>query len=356
MWNTKFPLKFVHLEKRLQEQKTKLHIPIISMQNIREISTKLPYPLSPEELKLFLGYHHEIRSLVYFEDLPDFIVLDTQWLSDAFKCIVTAKQFQVVPSRHGMKVKLKDFNERGILHSEVLNEMFNNEQNILHKHLDHKKDILNVMEKFDIIIPRNEKSCYYVPCMVNSTEDDIYNLFGVTKKSTWLFYQFDFLPPHLINHLIASLCRKYEVADYCKNTECKIALFKGSVVLNLENARKTTKLYLRLCSDCIQIQVWRFEDALPQSGFYKSIDKFVTEEINKIVSRRFKKSSANYDKFSKLECGFKKPVSFTETNDLSREQNTNQYCELCRKTHVITDEWSYLQGATQRVSKIFSNV
>ncbi|CAG2202681.1 unnamed protein product [Mytilus edulis] len=127
-WNKEYPLKFIQLEKCLQERKKGLSIPIITLKELEQISLETPMPMNAEELMLFLKFHHEIRALVYFEDLPEFIVLDTQWLSDAFKCIVTAEKFQSDISRYRMKDKLKDLNLRGILHSEVLEDIFKNEK------------------------------------------------------------------------------------------------------------------------------------------------------------------------------------------------------------------------------------
>ncbi|CAC5398136.1 unnamed protein product [Mytilus coruscus] len=100
-WNKDYPLKFIQLEQRLQEKKKEL--PIITYQEIKHISTDTPKPLSKEELILFLEFHHELRSLVYFKDLPENIILDTQWLSDAFKCIVTARKFQATCSTKNQK-------------------------------------------------------------------------------------------------------------------------------------------------------------------------------------------------------------------------------------------------------------
>ncbi|VDI49311.1 Hypothetical predicted protein [Mytilus galloprovincialis] len=92
-WNKEYPLKFIQLEQRLQEKKKEL--PIISYQEMKNISSDTPKPLSEEELILFLEFHHELRALVYFKDLSEYIILDTQWLSDAFRCIVTAQKFRI---------------------------------------------------------------------------------------------------------------------------------------------------------------------------------------------------------------------------------------------------------------------
>ncbi|XP_076082619.1 uncharacterized protein LOC143053718 [Mytilus galloprovincialis] len=344
-WNKDYPLKFIQLEKLLQKKKKEL--PIITLQELKHISTGPTNPLKDEELMLYLKYHHEIKALVYFEDLPDYIILDTQWLSDAFKCIVTAKKFRNVSIKN--QKRWKEFHCKGKLHREVIEEMFKKEQNILYKHKDH---ILKVMEKFDIIIRPTisntdvpgEKQCYYVPCMIKAEpEYDIYQLFNVTEntcqKSTWLCFKFKFLPPYLMNHLIASLCREYQVAEIATSEQKRqIALFRGSAVFELQKTTKLRKLLVMKSLNTIQIQVWQFGKQI-ERGLYNYIANFVTEEIIKIIDTRFKMSNVKFEK--KWECGLTKPEYVTGSNEFSEEQIENiYYCDICRTTHTFTDEWS----------------
>ncbi|VDI34788.1 Hypothetical predicted protein [Mytilus galloprovincialis] len=349
-WNQVYPLKFIQLEKRLQEKKKEF--PIISFNEIQQISTDTPNPLNDEELILFLEFHHELRALVYFKDLRSYIILDTQWMSDAFRCIVTAKKFRYISFRH--RTKWDELSSRGKLHNEVLDDIFSKSENTFSKHKDH---ILNVMEKFDIIIRPNisgterdvgdDKPLYYIPCMIKSEpECDIYEMFNVTEntctKSTWLCYMFRFLPPHLMNHLIASLCRKYKVAEVVTKAQKKqIALFRSSAVFELEKTTKLTKLHIMKCPNWIQIQVWQFGKER-EGGSYKYIDNFVTNEIDKIIRTRFKMYNVNF--WKNWECGLTIPESVTGSNDFSEEQFSEYYCEKCTSTHTFIDEWQDLNS------------
>ncbi|XP_071150600.1 uncharacterized protein, partial [Mytilus edulis] len=356
-WNTDYPLKFIQLEKHLQEKKKEL--PIITFKELKHISTETSEPLRYEELILFLKFHHEIRALVYFEDLPDYIILDPQWLSDAFKCIVTAKEFRAASIQN--QQLWKEFYHKGKLHEAVLEDIFQNEKNIFYEHKEH---ILNVMEKFDIIIrpikpggnSGNDANCYYVPCIVKAQpECDIYKMFNVTedtcKKSTWLCFKFRFLPPHLINHVIASLFREYEVAevgvlqqDEGPNTSQRvIALFRGTAVFELKKTSKLTKLLITTCPNIILIQILEFgRKSILERGMYKHIADFVTDEIHKIISTRFKMTNVKFEK--KWDCGQTKPESVIASNDFSAEEIEEYYCDKCRTTHEFRDEWSDLQG------------
>ncbi|VDI03474.1 Hypothetical predicted protein, partial [Mytilus galloprovincialis] len=358
-WNKDYPLKFIQLEKRLQEKKKELLI--ISIQEMKHLSVDSSKPLSEAELTLFLKYHHEIRSLVYFEDLPNHIILDTQWLSDAFKCIFTAEKFQLKIKTFKNKEKWDDLNQRGVLHSEVLGDIFKNEQSILSKHKDH---ILKVMEKFDIIIrpitseedATTEISCYYVPCMVKEKpECDIYQMFKVTedtcKKSTWFCFKFNFLPPHLINHLIASLCREYEVAKVAKTKQKKteIALFRGTAIFDLQKTR-LQKLLITKCPNLIQIQILEFMmSTIIKRGSYSHIADLVEREIIKLISTRYKMTIVTFER--KWECGWVKPDSVKGSNVFIEEQNTEYFCEACTATHKWIDEWSKQHGRGKGIKR-----
>ncbi|VDI67115.1 Hypothetical predicted protein [Mytilus galloprovincialis] len=362
-WNKEYPLKFIQLEKRLQEKKKRL--PIITFQELKHISTEVSEPLRDDELILYLKFHHEIRALLYFEDLPEYIILDTQWLADAFKCIVTAKKCRALCIKN--QQNWKEFYHKGKLHREVLEDIFKEEEVMLYKHKEH---ILNVMEKFDIIIPiksvtnaASGTSCYYVPCIVKAEpECDIYKMFNVTenncKKSTWLCFNFTFLPPHLINHVIASLCMKYEVAevgvvqqeDRQNTSQRAIALFRGTAVFELNKTSKLTKLLITTCPNVILIQILEFgRNFIIERGSYKHIADFVADEINNIISTRFKMTNVKFVK--KWECGLTKPESVIGSNHFCAEGIKEYYCEKCTSTHEFTDEWSDLQSQTLCVSK-----
>ncbi|XP_052096698.1 uncharacterized protein LOC127731870 [Mytilus californianus] len=187
-------------------------------------------------------------------------------------------------------------------------------------------------------------------------ECDIYEMFNVTEntcnKSTWLCYKFRFLPPHLMNHLIASLCRKYKVAEVVtKEQKRQIALFRDSAVFELQKTTKLAKLHILKCPNWIQIQVWQFEKG---RQMYKYIDDFVTEEIVKIISTRFKMSNVKFKK--KWECGQTRPESVTGLFDYPEDQDTKYYCETCRIAHEFTGEWSDLQYRTVDLLQSSANV
>ncbi|CAC5383456.1 unnamed protein product [Mytilus coruscus] len=212
------------------------------------------------------------------------------------------------------------------------------------------------MERFDIIIRPNmsetadEKPCYYVPCLIKKElHCDIYATFNVTddtcKKSTWLCFKFRFKPPHLINHLIASLSRKYEIAEVIVPNKIKksVALFRGIAVFELQKKTYLRKLLVMTFPNFIQVQVLEFgKVSFIKRGLYKDIGDFVTEELEKIIHTRFKMSNVEFEK--KFECGHTKPELVTGSNEFSEEQITEYFCGTCKTPHTFDGEWSEIES------------
>ncbi|CAG2238276.1 unnamed protein product [Mytilus edulis] len=91
-WNREYPVKFLQLEKAINSESKQ----IIPFDRVKELGANISIPITDnKELRLFLRFQHEVGNLIYYEDIPSYIILDPQWLVNAFKCIVTAKQFQL---------------------------------------------------------------------------------------------------------------------------------------------------------------------------------------------------------------------------------------------------------------------
>ena len=87
------PAKWIHLEKNMKERN---HMRILSLKFIMAIDGENEYPLGDlEQVKLFLRYHHVKGTFVYFDEEPisEYVVLDPQYLVDAFKSIITSERF-----------------------------------------------------------------------------------------------------------------------------------------------------------------------------------------------------------------------------------------------------------------------
>ncbi|XP_053400307.1 uncharacterized protein LOC123557942 isoform X2 [Mercenaria mercenaria] len=89
----KIPAKWIHLEESLQKRKSEN---IISFHEVKKIDAENIFPLDDEEqIKLFLKYHHSKGTLFYFDEEPvsEYVVINPQYLINAFKCIITSERF-----------------------------------------------------------------------------------------------------------------------------------------------------------------------------------------------------------------------------------------------------------------------
>ncbi|XP_060554331.1 probable serine/threonine-protein kinase roco4, partial [Ruditapes philippinarum] len=94
-WGELYPAKFITLERSIVKLKDKGE-KILKKDQLFELNAKLPVPIKQEEgLDLFLRFHHDSGNILYFseEELSQTIVLDPQWLIDAFKSLITARYF-----------------------------------------------------------------------------------------------------------------------------------------------------------------------------------------------------------------------------------------------------------------------
>ncbi|XP_053400311.1 uncharacterized protein LOC123557944 isoform X2 [Mercenaria mercenaria] len=91
--NVKIPAKWIPLEDALQKRRNEN---IISLEDLKKIDAGNILPLGDEEqIKLLLQYHHAKGTLFFFDEYPvsDYVVINPQYLIDAFKCIITSQRF-----------------------------------------------------------------------------------------------------------------------------------------------------------------------------------------------------------------------------------------------------------------------
>lgn len=87
------PAKWIQLEKVLVRNRREK---ITSMEKVLEMDRENEFPIGDiEQIKLFSKFHHNKGTFCYFDEEPisDVVVLDPQYLIDAFKCIITSANF-----------------------------------------------------------------------------------------------------------------------------------------------------------------------------------------------------------------------------------------------------------------------
>lgn len=338
-WNQEIPVRWIHLEKTLFElanQKpivTKADVIKLGLDNLEPIETD-------DEVDLFLKYHHETGDFVYFEDIPEYVVLSPQKLSNAFKCIITSDELQKFDIASWEQNDWNEIRNTGKLSNRFIDYLLN--KNELSKF---KIYILNIMEKYDIIVRSSSASGeenFYVPCMVETATDDVDLLFNNKSKTSCLCFVFDFLPRTVFNHVLGACTRRYKVTK----KDDKPVFFKGICLFDLDDTG-CEKLLLLMNRNVIQVQVWKWnchnhgERTKKTFGkSYSKIRKFMCDAIENVNVNRCK---TNIPYKTQLKCNitlYSCLKGMKDHDQLMRMED--YYCEEHEQSHnanKIYSDW-----------------
>ncbi|XP_053379695.1 uncharacterized protein LOC123526993 [Mercenaria mercenaria] len=273
-WGEEIPASWVTLEDILigiKEQKLKKFLP---KDELRELNRTLPVPIGDEELELFLRFHHDIGSYLYFSEdgLKESIILEPQWLIDALKCIINANSFCI---RQGKEIKDKwsDFKRTAVLKPVIIDAVWGNDENKERGFKENEKLLLSYMEKLGLVAkPKVEDNCsekvqnYIVPYMLQTTvpKDSIsYSDDRDTRKSTSILCYTTaeesnerFLPLQIFNKFLCMCVQKWELHKKTERTkkETTVMIFCGGAVFNLQDGHL---LYIFFHEQVIQIWITR---------------------------------------------------------------------------------------------------
>ncbi|XP_063410635.1 probable serine/threonine-protein kinase roco6 [Mytilus trossulus] len=88
-WGNDFPLKWILLEHLIEINKDDGKN-IINLNDMFKLAKHHDINiLEKDELLLFLRLQHILGNIIFFENIPDLIILKPQWLADAFRCLVS---------------------------------------------------------------------------------------------------------------------------------------------------------------------------------------------------------------------------------------------------------------------------
>ncbi|XP_033761570.1 uncharacterized protein LOC117343338 [Pecten maximus] len=348
-WGEKIPARWIALERAMVEQKLK-GICILSYEEVVELDKSTGVPIGEKEkLDLFLRFQHAIGNIIYFSEgcLRDHIVLSPQWLINAFKCIITARQFCI--KNPALAQHWDDLNSTGKLHQSMVQGIFRKQD----RFCQHKEHILGLMERLDIISrpfvhQPGDKShpalqeFYFVPSLLQDklTECQLDNYVYDTNRTPFLCYVFknNFLPPAVFHRLLAACVSKYPVAKQGS----QLLMFCGCGMFDLNGG--LTRLVVAFYDNMIQIGLFRFSQTKhpPESATCVSVQTFVAETLRRILGRY----CMNLPFTVRLKCEGSPLLS--NEGLISVEDLTTEGIEMVchghdNKSHIINKE-RHLQG------------
>ncbi|VDI09241.1 Hypothetical predicted protein [Mytilus galloprovincialis] len=325
-FTNKLPTKWIQLEnvlavlKDLKKQNKSGSCE--KLENILELAHEIS--ITKDELICFLNYQHKIGNIIFFADKPGYIILQPQWLVDCFKCIMCDDiKKTCIPE------DLYELKYRGILSINLIDNLFSKVPDL--RFGEYEPHILDVMEKFDIIVKRDSTKSYYLPCMItrSSTPEDIMKKCHTEKShctcTPWLVFEFTFLPIAYYNHILFSYIRKYTV---CKVDELP-ALYAGKAVVFLDET-KFARLIICFSRNALSLQVW--ESKPVGDGIYKKIIEELCDKIEELTGQfhklhyKIKAKCSNGD--PSISAG---RIGYTELTSICKDGE--YFCEEHQNSH-----------------------
>ncbi|XP_060601415.1 uncharacterized protein LOC132754745 [Ruditapes philippinarum] len=199
-------------------------------------------------MKVFLLYQHAKGNLIYFDEEPlsAYVALDTQYVIDAFRCIITSEKFckRDPKYRHLWKTLRQDAK----LNMQLLERVWSTDAK--NNFLEHKDVLLMLMQRNHIIseaLSYDEETeetkglgWYVVPCFLRSYRaNDTLKEFVTGRQQTLLKFVISFNISPVVQivfyRVIAALVGKWEIVSFkVPDQEKQVLLYENLGVFRLD--------------------------------------------------------------------------------------------------------------------------
>ncbi|XP_053405528.1 uncharacterized protein LOC128558979 isoform X2 [Mercenaria mercenaria] len=272
-WGEHIPAKWITLERKIVSEKD-LGKKVLYKNQLRDLNGELLVSIeTDEELELFLRFHHESGNILYFRDtqLSDSIVLDPQWLIDAFKSIITEKTFY--KRNQTILQNWLEFEKSAKLTDGFLDMVWEKSEFYEHKDL-----LLRYLQKLGFIVkPRQQSNSakatdyYFVPCILKTPpKEELLTSVNCGHQNSTSKLCFKtasgFLPTAVFNQLLAACINKWPLFE--SNNE--YMLYCGFGVFDIEECHT---LFVSFYDH--EIQLWITNDQEPENDICANIYTFV---------------------------------------------------------------------------------
>jgi hypothetical protein len=338
-WGKELPSRWIHWE-ALLDNEHEAGSNILPFHLVADLLPKDDSLLTchDDEISLFLRYQHECGHVIFFEVLPDFVILNPRWLIDSFKCLVSAPMFQanLISSED-----LKELEETGRLTDTVFTKLFEKVKDLDSKKC--RKHLLLVLEKFDIIVKPYEiedMTSYYMPCLIRpSSFEQICSNFGVHEKTchrtSWLLLEFEFLPPAFFNHILVDYIRNLRVSVESTKDGGRLSFYRGIGVFNTKET-DCEKLVICAHRDSIAVQIWIFSKV--SDSVFHDYPQILMNLVDKL-SKRYQICCKYKVKMKCRTSDYRKTEDRKECKDLQGLKD--YYCTEHKIAHQCSDVYRY---------------
>lgn len=315
---------FEHILNKMKE--TEKVIPRKTLSDYSNQLSAQEFRIDESEISKMLAFFHRVGVLLYFnkDGLKDKIILDIQWLLDAFKCII---EYPVRTEENDMK--RRHFCRTGELNSVELDRIWHLQGK---NFLKHKTTIIAYMQQLGLLMQLKElhsidSTVYYFPSMNSKRFDKTgeHNL-----KSSILCFKFDdeMQLPINVFHGIVLKCSKlnnwYILTEGAKNNIC---LYQNAACFSFQKHI----VVLCNCNFEIRVQVW----ASP-----KIYDERLLKKIKHSVEDIIHDDDLSYEigyKCRKDVLNVEEDVSFISQNIFPVSNHLCEICDIDKKHEVDND-------------------
>lgn len=260
-WGVKVPVRWVILEEFLQKLKANGTF-IIPFQDLSAIAKDKRISISNhKELVLFLHFHHEVGNIIYFADneLEDYVILDPNWLVQTFRYFIRNKKNLSVGTM--TKTDFKKMQVTGEMSDSIISKLLSKDKNVA----THESYLIQIMKRFDILMPYKNKELndvLYMPLMIQGTSWEqlcSYSHTEKNRKTSWLCFEFNFLPPAFFSHILCIFMTRYQISSYMMEDTEMSAIGRDFGLFDLDSSSRE-QVVLRTSKKSIAMQMWTLTD------------------------------------------------------------------------------------------------
>lgn len=312
------------LEHILQEKKMFRIIKRKELFGINE-TLDIEFRLVKNDITTLLKHLHRAGTLLYFEEptLEETIILDVQWLVDAFKSILA----YYVGIENAHDIEPQRFKETGELFNEQLLEIWKGRQAEGEDYVTYKDVLTSFMEKLGLlaVCQSEDESWYYFPSMNRRKFDD--KQFEHCKKSSILIFQFDTekqLPIFVFYRFVIKCMKlhgwKILVKKQCRCIYDEVACFSFQqhiVLLCISNYQ----IEVQVCHPANHIGANLLEEI--KSMLKNTMDELTNQKYSFKIGYKCENGKFKDDEYN-----------FIPEMELSKTDEKN-LCLSCQKTHTL---------------------
>ncbi|XP_035677310.1 uncharacterized protein LOC118416326 [Branchiostoma floridae] len=232
------PISWLHLNSRLKT-KRKEGDPFCTFQEVVELARDPDINITDRHtLTMVLTFFHDRGDIIFFDEpsLSDDVTLQPQVMIDAFKTIITVREYQLDRDMDpDMRKMWEQLEQEGVLSDKLLTRIWEKKDQQLEKPflLPHKSFLKVLMEKFYLICnatpvgdarkEAQQKEIYFVPALLSCKRDNAKlhpRNMHVCPQALYFVFSEKFLPSGMFCRLQALCVRRFGLKESCVFAGC----------------------------------------------------------------------------------------------------------------------------------------